>query len=419
MRDEPTAADTTDLFDRGYKNLLTGDWREAVECFTRVINMRPDVPAFRYRAKALAELGRRTDALNDLDSAVRRKPQDPQLYAERANLLFQQQAFDAAAQDCDKALSLDPGLISVQGLRAECHAARGASDLAMVDFAEAIENDPDNAAGYLLSRAKLHQEHENLDDCLADIELAIEKNPRLAEAYVMRGSLLQQQGQWLEADDDFNRALEQVPTSVMARYGRAFSRMQLKSYQEAVADCDYLIQTATQKDAYLAKVYELRGNCLMQLGNGVMAEVDFNEAIRLNPQETSAYTLRANMHYSRGEYPMALRDYLESLKRKPRSAFLFNQMAWIWATAPDPDVRNSRRAIECATRACELTEWQEPDFLDTLAAAYANAGEFELAISWQHKAADRASEDRHDLFEERLKLYEEGRPYRTEINGPV
>src|SRR5207302_589419 len=87
-------------------------------------------------------------------------------------------------------------------------------------------------------------------------------------------------------------------------------------------------------------------------------------------------------------------DHMEALKRDPRSAATFNQLGWVWATCPDPDIRNGERARECATRACELTEWTEPGFLDTLAAACAECGEFDDAVKWQEKAVPPAAATR-------------------------
>jgi serine/threonine-protein kinase len=66
----------------------------------------------------------------------------------------------------------------------------------------------------------------------------------------------------------------------------------------------------------------------------------------------------------------------------------------VWCTVPDPTVRNGRRALECATRACELTEWQTPGFLDTLAAAHAEAGSFAEAAKWAERAAELAEDDK-------------------------
>ena len=59
----------------GYQSFQTGDFREAVECFTRAIRLRPNIAAgYRYRALAYLEMGQRTDALNDLDQAIRLVP---------------------------------------------------------------------------------------------------------------------------------------------------------------------------------------------------------------------------------------------------------------------------------------------------------------------------------------------------------
>ena len=111
-----------------------------------------------------------------------------------------------------------------------------------------------------------------------------------------------------------------------------------------------------------------------------------------------------------------MQDHLDALKRDPRSASTFNQLGWIWATAPDPDVRNGRQAKECATRACELSEWQEPGFLDTLAAACAEVGDFDGAVRWQQKARDLSAPEHAADYDSRVSLYQGGKPYRT--RGP-
>src|SRR5262245_37216690 len=117
--------DAQDLFSRGHKAYTSGDHREAVECFSRAIKLRPDVAAaYRYRAYAYLELGDRVRALNDLDAAIRLSPDDVQVYADRAAELFVQKAFDQAITDCDKVLKLDPGRAPMYGLRGRCHSER-------------------------------------------------------------------------------------------------------------------------------------------------------------------------------------------------------------------------------------------------------------------------------------------------------
>lgn len=82
-------------------------------------------------------------------------------------------------------------------------------------------------------------------------------------------------------------------------------------------------------------------------------------------------------------------------------------------------MRDGKKAVEYARTACELTQWKDVALLDTLAAAYAEAGEFDEAIKWQEKALnspDLASrfggEAELEKARLRLKLYQERKPYR-------
>jgi tetratricopeptide (TPR) repeat protein len=89
-----------------------------------------------------------------------------------------------------------------------------------------------------------------------------------------------------------------------------------------------------------------------------------------------------------------------------------NEYARHWATHPAAEVRNGPEAIANATKACELGNWQNPEHVDTLAAAYAETGDFASAIEWQKKTIALLTEEprpRSD-FESRLKQYESGQP---------
>ena len=93
-----------------------------------------------------------------------------------------------------------------------------------------------------------------------------------------------------------------------------------------------------------------------------------------------------------------------------------NGHAWWKATYPVAELRNGPEAIENATKACELTDWQNPAYVDTLAAAYAETGDFDSAVKWQKKAIDLLTKEQRALpqagFELRLRLYELGLPAR-------
>ena len=80
----------------------------------------------------------------------------------------------------------------------------------------------------------------------------------------------------------------------------------------------------------------------------------------------------------------------------------------------DPSVRHGKRAVEVATKLCELSDWKAPNSFDTLAAACAEAGQFADAVKWQKKALEHPEAFQAPELEQvktRLKLYEAGKPY--------
>lgn len=83
------------------------------------------------------------------------------------------------------------------------------------------------------------------------------------------------------------------------------------------------------------------------------------------------------------------------------------------ATSPDESFRDGRKAVALATHACELNEWKNDMVLDTLAAAYAEAGDFNKAVEWQEKAFQMTTDtkNKHE-YQDRLRLYKDKKPYR-------
>ena len=101
----------------------------------------------------------------------------------------------------------------------------------------------------------------------------------------------------------------------------------------------------------------------------------------------------------------------------PQDDLGYNNLAWLLATSPDAALRDGRKAVEYAAKACALTGYRRASNLDTLAAAHAENGDFKSAVRWQERAMRalpaQPAEQIAD-YRERLKLYEQGKPYRLQ-----
>jgi Flp pilus assembly protein TadD len=89
-----------------------------------------------------------------------------------------------------------------------------------------------------------------------------------------------------------------------------------------------------------------------------------------------------------------------------------NNLAFLMASCPNAKIRNGAMAVKHATKACELSGWQYADYVDTLAAAYAETGNFTEAIKRQQQAIELAPKDEKGVFKSRLELYKQGKPFR-------
>ncbi len=134
------------------------------------------------------------------------------------------------------------------------------------------------------------------------------------------------------------------------------------------------------------------------------------------PKVAADYVERAKGHVDEGEYDEAIADFQEAIRLEPNEPEAYNSLAWLLATCAEDRVRDGKKAVELATKACELSDWEDADTVSTLAAAEAECGHFKEAVKWQQKALELGFDDEEDAkaAEEQLKLYRAGKPYREE-----
>jgi tetratricopeptide (TPR) repeat protein len=235
----------------------------------------------------------------------------------------------------------------------------------------------------------------------------------MVRQYGVEGWLLKEKAVLLdEAPGYFTQKIRDNPSDDRAWAARGAAWRRLGNLENALQDMAESIRLNPENPAW----HNNRALVFHNKNAQDRAIADYTEAIRLDPTDFVAYYNRGNAFRSKKDYARAQADYLEAVRLNPRDPNPYNGLAWIWATCPVSEMRDGKKAVEYAKKACELMDYHRADDLGTLAAAYAEAGQFEEAGKWQRKANDDADYVRTygEAGKDRLKLYDQKRPYREQ-----
>ena len=181
-------------------------------------------------------------------------------------------------------------------------------------------------------------------------------------------------------------------------------RKQLMTMKEAEKYCD-----SHKTEAYALFI---RSTTHLVKDQADKSLLDLTAAIKADPKFAPAYYSRGGLYAEKQEFAKALADFKEGVKLAPKDLLAANDLAWFRATCPDAKFRDGKEALAEATRICEETGHKQEDFLDTLAASYAEVGDFKNAVEWATKLTKIDPEN--DEFKDRLKLYKAKKPFRDD-----
>ncbi|MEY4485152.1 MAG: hypothetical protein RL693_2604 [Verrucomicrobiota bacterium] len=216
-------------------------------------------------------------------------------------------------------------------------------------------------------------------------------------------------GNFDEAIKHINNALILNPNYSLAYIGRGIAYESKGDLDKALADYDAAIRLNPTD----AGGYAMRGLVFNTMGDLEKAMADCREAIKLGPRLWLAYNARAQVYYKKADYDNAYTDLVKAIELNPKDPLAYNIMAGWLSTHPDANMRDGKKAVGYANRACELSGWKNMAYIDTLAAAHAENGNFKEAVRWATKVLESNPSDQG--FRERLSLYEKQIPYRIQI----
>lgn len=328
-------------------------------------------------AMTLVDAGQTEAAEILLREAVELEPHDAEARYQLALLLDHSGRLDEAMEHYRLATRLNPRHAEAQNRLGGILADLGDEEHAIEQFQKAIALDPTLAEahrnwGILLARAG------KLDEAELQFSRAVEVRPGFAEAYQSWGLLLELKGESEKALECYEQAAQYAPQDPAPRFSQ--------------------------------------GAIMARLGRIDQAAECFEQALACDPSLPDAHFQLAAIRNQQRRIPDAVRHYRRAIRGRPGWPEAANNLAWLLATYDGPPLGAEGEAVQFAEHACQVTGYEQPEFLDTLAAALASDGRFEEAVETVEKAirlaqgADDA--DAMQAMQERLELYRSTKPYR-------
>jgi tetratricopeptide (TPR) repeat protein len=278
-------------------------------------------------------------------------------------------------------------------------------------FRESKASNPKNARDYS-ARGATNIQKRDYDKAIADCGQAIRLDPQLAAAYNNRGTAYMQKRDYDKAIVDFDHAIQLDPKDARVYINRGAAYMQKRDYDKAIVDFDHAIQL----DPKDARFHMNRGTAYLQKRDYDKAITGFDHAIQFDPKNATAHMNRGTAYLQKRDYEKAIADYGLAIQINPRDATVHKNLAWLLATCPEACFRDGKKAVEHATKACALSEWKDPNAVRTLAAACAEAGDFENAVKWESQYLGTPELIAKAMLnaESRLSLYQAHKPYHAD-----
>jgi tetratricopeptide (TPR) repeat protein len=394
------------------QSLPGGDRKRADEAAEKAISLGGDDNLLVAQAHVIRGNLRDDDQAQraaDYDKAVELAPRDKDIRRTRGLFHLLNDDFDKSRADLEVAIEEDPEDASLLEALGMAFMMEDKLDDALKAFDRAIEIDAD-AAGALLQRARVLALKGEQPKAIADLDKAVELAPDDAIPLVLRARIHQQAGNTDQAQADLENVLRRRPDHPAALELRGLIAAERNDYPAAIRDFRKLVS----QDGDDALLVGQLGMLYLAAKQPREAIKRFTRALELDDKQFLSRRGRSDALISIGDHKAALADLEAALALDDDNDGVLNNLAWLLATSPDDALRDGKRAIELATKACEETEWKQAHIISTLAAGHAEAGDFAKAREMSKKAVETGGESPEvkEQLQNELASYEAEKPWR-------
>jgi tetratricopeptide (TPR) repeat protein len=372
-----------------YRGSLVSETEKQLADFNRAVELLPnDVDILRNRAVFHLRENRVDEAVADFQKVVELEPESPDARQQLGLALIAGQKLDEAMDQFKKAAELAPEEVSPLINQARVLGGQRDYDQALSMLEKALSIDP-TSIPVLMFRVQVHLQKEDSENALADLEQVISLRP--------------------DAPEGLNAM--RIKAEILARTERI---------GEAIKTLGQVIDRAPENVELLTQMAVLH---LMD-DNYTGAIDSFSKVLELEDEDVATIVAatkgRSDAYLSIGEHAKAIEDYERAIKLAPEDDTILNNFSWVLSTSPHDELRNGTRALELAEKACEVTDYEQPHILSTLAAAHAELGDFEKAREWSAKAIElgekvaEAEEEPGPAAEQLVQLKAELESYKQE-----
>ncbi|WP_166828969.1 tetratricopeptide repeat protein [Thalassoroseus pseudoceratinae] len=215
-------------------------------------------------------------------------------------------------------------------------------------------------------------------------------------------------GQGVAAIAVLNQLISIQKDFVQAYVARGLAHYSLKHYDLAIKDFDEALRLRPNYPEALAG----RALALSVGVSRTQGRLVFRDAVRYGKDSWFVYLCYGLAEQEHRDYGKAMAQFQKAAKLGSSEPAAFHYLGRLQAACPDAEWRDGQKALEAATKANSLSEGKVWVYVDTLAAAYAEQGEFNMAVQFQKDALALAPSPAVDACKKRLQRYEEGQPFR-------